>query len=143
MRCIRGLRHGTGKNDAGRDRVTPNFLYRAVGPASARSRLAQACSPDERSDIRERHCKLHCCPRVSLRSPRLRSPTHCIGIRARLNNSIYYSSIAQFARDTYDLILDIERELALIGSTPFSDLLDLAEAWQRRGSVFWDRALNP
>jgi hypothetical protein len=58
------------------------------------------------------------------------------------DNSLYYYSIAEFARETYDLILEIEQELALIGLTPFSDLCDLAEAWQRRGSMFWDSALN-
>jgi hypothetical protein len=59
------------------------------------------------------------------------------------DNFLYYRSIAQFATDTYELVLEIEQELALIGLTPASDLRDLAEAWQRRGSVFWDSALNP
>ncbi len=59
------------------------------------------------------------------------------------DNSLYYSSIAGFARETYDLILEIEQELVLYcGLTAFSDLRDLAEAWQRRGGVFWDKALN-
>lgn len=59
------------------------------------------------------------------------------------DNSLYYHSIAEFARDTYGLVLEIEQELALIGLTPFSDLRDLVEAWQRRGNVFWAHALNP
>src|ERR1051326_6368417 len=46
--CIRGLRHGTGKNDAQRNRVTPKFFQdRAVGPASARSRLAHVSRMSE------------------------------------------------------------------------------------------------
>jgi hypothetical protein len=58
---IRGLRHGTEK-DAAQDRVTPKFCSRpAVGPASARSRLAQVARM-ERSAIRERYCQRHCRP---------------------------------------------------------------------------------
>ena len=59
------------------------------------------------------------------------------------DNSLYYSSIAQFATQTYNLILEIEQELALVGFTPFSDLRDMLEAWPRRGIVFWNKALNP
>ncbi len=58
------------------------------------------------------------------------------------DNSLYYFSVAQFARQTYDLILEIEQELVLSGSTAFTDLPDLAEAWQRRGSAIWDRVFN-
>ena len=64
-------------------------------------------------------------------------------ISRETDNSLYYFSIAQFATQTYDLILEIEQELALIGLTPFSDLRDMVEAWPRRGSVFWNKALNP
>ncbi len=59
------------------------------------------------------------------------------------DNSLYYSTIEQFATQTYDLILEIEQELALAGYTPFSDLRDMVEAWPRRGSVFWNKALTP
>jgi hypothetical protein len=59
------------------------------------------------------------------------------------DNSLYYFSIAQFATQTYDLVLEVEQELALVGYTPFSDLRDMLEAWPRRGSVFWNKALNP
>src|SRR5215469_3719518 len=52
MRRIRGLRHGTGKKDAGRDRVTPKFL-RPGGRTGFGSIRLGASSPDERSDIRE------------------------------------------------------------------------------------------
>lgn len=31
----------------------------------------------------------------------------------------------------------------MVGYTPFSDLRDMLEAWPRRGSVFWNKALNP
>ena len=65
--CARGLRHGTDKRRRAFDRVTPKKKDRAVGPASARSRLAQVARI-ERSEIRERNCGLHCRPRVSLRS---------------------------------------------------------------------------
>ena len=64
-------------------------------------------------------------------------------ISRETDNSLYYFSIAQFATQTYDLILEIEQELALIGLTPFSDLRHMVEAWPRRGSVFWNKALNP
>jgi hypothetical protein len=56
------------------------------------------------------------------------------------DNSLYYSSIAKFARQTYDLILEIEQSLVLSGSTAFTDLPYLAEAWQRRGIAIWDKA---
>jgi hypothetical protein len=60
------------------------------------------------------------------------------------DNSLYYSSIAEFAGQTYNLILEIEQVLVLYcGLTAFTDLHDLAEAWQRRGSAFWNKALNP
>jgi AbiU2 len=58
------------------------------------------------------------------------------------DNSLYYFNIAQFATQTYSLILEIERELAVAGYTPFSDSRDMVEAWPRRGSAFWDKALN-
>jgi hypothetical protein len=59
------------------------------------------------------------------------------------DTSLYYHSIAQFATATYNLVLEIEQELAVIGLTPFSDLRDSVEAWSRRGSTFWNKALNP
>jgi hypothetical protein len=64
-------------------------------------------------------------------------------VSTETDNSLYYFSIAQFATETYHLILEIEQELALIRFTPFSDLRDMVEAWPRRGSVFWNKALNP
>jgi hypothetical protein len=59
------------------------------------------------------------------------------------DNSLYYFSIAKFATETYHLILEIEQDSALAGYTPFSDLRDMLEAWPRRGSVFWNKVLNP
>jgi hypothetical protein len=81
---------------------------------------------------------------ADLRAFRTTEIAHSLHRRSReTDNSLYYYSIAEFARNTYDLILEIEQELALIGLTPFSDLRDLTEAWQRRGNAFWSSALNP
>lgn len=59
------------------------------------------------------------------------------------DNTLYYSTIAEFATQTYDLILEIEQELAMAGYTPFSDLPIMTEAWLRRGSSFWGKTLLP
>jgi hypothetical protein len=59
------------------------------------------------------------------------------------DNSLFYYGISQFATATYELVLEIEQELAMIGLTPFSDLRDLVEAWERRGRTFWGKTLDP
>jgi hypothetical protein len=67
--CIRGLRHGTGKNDAGRLIASRRIFWTG---RQDRLRLDHAWRKQvariERCEIRERLCKLHDRPRVSLRS---------------------------------------------------------------------------
>lgn len=53
------------------------------------------------------------------------------------DNNIMYSTIADFALKTYDLVLAIEQELVATGSAKFMDMPDLVEVWKMRGSNFW------
>jgi hypothetical protein len=53
------------------------------------------------------------------------------------DNSIMYSTIADFALKTYALVLAIEQELVATGSAKFMDMPDLVEVWKMRGSNFW------
>jgi hypothetical protein len=53
------------------------------------------------------------------------------------DNTIGYSTIADFALKTFALVLAIEQELVATGSTKFMDMPDLVEVWELRGSNFW------
>lgn len=56
------------------------------------------------------------------------------------DTSLFYSSIAAFGRRTFDLLVEIEEELAMAGYTPFTDTPYLVEAWERRGAAIWAKA---
>lgn len=48
-----------------------------------------------------------------------------------------FRHIVEFAHKTYELVLQIEQEIAVAGGVPFADLPDLIDVWERRGSEFW------
>jgi hypothetical protein len=55
------------------------------------------------------------------------------------DRSLFYYTIAQFARETYELVLEIENDIInSCGLASLNDLHYLDELWQRRGRTFWD-----
>ena len=66
---------------------------------------------------------------------------HSLYLDVKKEGSITLSPLWELAHDTFELVLQIERELVQRGVVPIVNLDDKFHEWRDRGEVFWSTRL--